>query len=153
MFLFSEGVAECLDFTFGDAYLLQKSANLSASSFISWRVHEVDRCFLFFREFWCISGRLGDFAVILPQNKTPVWGPKWKSVNTELQTLNSHFSVGEKKKISLMVAECRPINNINSGPAPLEHSYMSAMIICFPFFFWCVWVAENQTFPTTNCIC
>lgn len=31
------------DFTSGDIYLLQALANLSASLFINWRVHEVDR--------------------------------------------------------------------------------------------------------------
>lgn len=33
-----------------------------------------------------------------------------------------------------MVAQSSPVNNTSSGPAPVEHSYMSAMIICFPIF-------------------
>lgn len=47
--------------------------------------------------------------------------------------------MGEKKNTSLMVAQSSPVNNTHSGPAPVEHTYKSAMITCFPIFL-CVYM-------------
>lgn len=64
---------------------------------MNWRFHKVDTYFLLVCDFKCISGQMGDFTVIFSQNTTVIQSSKWKTVRMELQNLNSHLSMGEKK--------------------------------------------------------
>lgn len=144
-----------LDSIFVNIYLLQRLVNLTARQFVNWRVQKVDTYFLLFCDFWLMSGQMGDFTVTFSQSMSVFQGPKWKTVSTEFQTLNSHLSMGGGGgvEISLMVAQSSPVNNSYSGE--LSSSCRKQLYVSYDHLFshFFVWIAEKQTFPTTNCVC